>query len=1053
VTETETTISVLNGQVFCSNPQGELLVGPGEQAVTVAGAAPVKRILLRPLDAVQWALHYPVVLDYSDYAGFLPAATAAQRSGWEALQRGDPAAAAGAFTGGDWRDALGRSILAYQQGDLERALRELASLPEPRPADVELHAAALHLAAGQVDAASAALGRADAVIAVETEPIRDVHRSRVAAQQSIIALAQNRKDDALRLARLATAREPRAVAALLALSYAEQAHFRLEEALRAVEAATEQTPAGGAVRARLAELHLSFGRVAAAGREARRAVKEAPREARAWTVLGFVHLAMFEPDAAWAAFERALEVDDGAGLPHLGQGLALIRKGELAGGRLALERAAHLDPAVSLHRSYLGKAFFEERRENLAAAEYEIAQQLDPLDPTPHLYAAFHKLASNRPVEALADVENSIRLNDHRAVYRSRLLLDQDLAVRSVALSETFTTLGFDEAGRIEAIKSIQRDYGNWSAHGLLANLYFQIPNLQRAFLPEALIARLLAPVDLNAVSSVGGFNEFTSLFDRPRLRLTYDGEVRSGDDFVVNSLVQSGATGRWGYAVRYQDIDTGGYRGFDSAASETVNFHLRSQPTYRDTVSLETLWTHIGRGDTSTPFDPNAGNATLRLDEENLAQRIGYHRRLGPAGHLVGQLFLFDRRSLTTLNTARPFDFRLVTPGGPVPFGTGAAQADHRIDQELSGVRGDAQAIWTSSRWSFVGGGAFSEARAQARDSAGGPAVVSTPLGPGGFASASFRSAGSVPEASRALYAYSTWHAFDWLDVTLGGSYTHNELARVNLGPPFNGETRSFDHWSPKAGVTVYATPATTLRGAWFQTANAHGSTGLDRESIEPTQVAGFNQVLNDVSSADTEVFGLGLDHKLSARTYLGLEATQGVTRRPTFAATSVQTFDPVFGTLTSSVGPVVEGRTRTEVGSLGAYWHQVFNSRLAGSAQYQLLDGEFASAGGTGVLEQDFLAHRVALSLSYFHPSRWFARATTTWRDQALRGSGAPPSPEGFWITDLSVGYQFPRRHGTITVTARNLFEQDYRFLDVGLDDFLRPVRTVSLKVRLTF
>jgi Flp pilus assembly protein TadD len=65
-------------------------------------------------------------------------------------------------------------------------------------------------------------------------------------------------------------------------------------------------------------------------------------------------------------------------------GLAKIRRGDLEGGRAEIEIAASLDPNTSLIRSYLGKAYFEEKRTNLDGPQYEIAKELDPNDPTPY---------------------------------------------------------------------------------------------------------------------------------------------------------------------------------------------------------------------------------------------------------------------------------------------------------------------------------------------------------------------------------------------------------------------------------------------------------------------------------------------------------------------------------------------------------------------------------------------------------------------------------------------------------------------------------------------
>ena len=68
--------------------------------------------------------------------------------------------------------------------------------------------------------------------------------------------------------------------------------------------------------------------------------------------------------------------------------------------------------------------------EQLRVNRNTVAKAYDPRDPTPWFYDAIRKQTDNRPVEALQDLEKSIELNDNRAVYRSRLLLDQDLAAR-----------------------------------------------------------------------------------------------------------------------------------------------------------------------------------------------------------------------------------------------------------------------------------------------------------------------------------------------------------------------------------------------------------------------------------------------------------------------------------------------------------------------------------------------------------------------------------------------------------------------------------------------
>ena len=115
-------------------------------------------------------------------------------------------------------------------------------------------------------------------------------------------------------------------------------------------------------------------------------------------------------------------------------------------------------PEKLLVRSYLGKAYYEEKRKPLDQREYAIAKELDPKDPTPWFYDAIAKQTTNRPVEALQDMQKAIELNNNRMVYRSRLLLDSDLAARSAALGQIYNNLGFQQLGLVEGWKSVNTD-------------------------------------------------------------------------------------------------------------------------------------------------------------------------------------------------------------------------------------------------------------------------------------------------------------------------------------------------------------------------------------------------------------------------------------------------------------------------------------------------------------------------------------------------------------------------------------------------------------------
>jgi hypothetical protein len=236
------------------------------------------------------------------------------------------------------------------------------------------------------------------------------------------------------------------------------------------------------------------------------------------TVLGFAALAAIDIAKAKTAFTRAIELNSADPQARFGLGLATIRGGDLEEGRGDIELAVGLDPDDSLLRSYLGKAYFEERTTNpakylrelftkfpnqentLAAEQYAIAKRLDPQDPTPWLYDAIRKQSENRPVEALRDIEKSIELNDNRAVYRSRELLDQDRAARGTSLARIYNDLGFQQLGINEATKSLSLDPANAGAHRFLSDVYLTQPRREIARASELLQAQLLQDININPV-------------------------------------------------------------------------------------------------------------------------------------------------------------------------------------------------------------------------------------------------------------------------------------------------------------------------------------------------------------------------------------------------------------------------------------------------------------------------------------------------------------------------------------------------------------------------
>ncbi len=469
-----TELAVFEGRVRAQalSSAEEQVLASGQVLAAGLAEPPAIRLLVRPADAVQWALYYPPL---SDAGVPVPSAN-------ECAQL-----PAGAI----------RQVCFAQRA--EQSLR-----------------------AGRVEQAEDEIAQALAESPTSGDAL---------AIRAIVSVVKGDKDGARSAAQKAVEASPNSSRAWLSLSYSQQAHFRLEDALKSVQRAAEISANSSLVQARLAEMYMSLGRTRDAEKAARRAVEANPNEERAHTVLGFVHLAQIQVKAAQIDFQNAIERDSTAPLPRLGLGLSIIRQGQLVQGREQLEIAVALDPTNSLLRSYVGKAYYEENtkeRDQLAATQFELAKQLDPNDPTPWFYAAFLKQRSTSPVEAEAELQESIDRNENRAVQRSRLLLEDDFAARSASLASVYQSIGIPQLALSEAAVSLANSPGSDSAHRFLADSYALMPRREVAREAEEFQARMRAPVNnvpipihataagaftLSGTGFPSGLNEYGPLF------------------------------------------------------------------------------------------------------------------------------------------------------------------------------------------------------------------------------------------------------------------------------------------------------------------------------------------------------------------------------------------------------------------------------------------------------------------------------------------------------------------------------------------------------------
>ncbi|MEJ2396381.1 MAG: FecR family protein, partial [Candidatus Thiodiazotropha sp.] len=163
------TITILEGRVRASNAHGEIVIADGQQALADAAQAPRVSAVVDPLDAVQWALYYPPVIEPSPE---------------------------------DVSANIKKSLKAYRRNDMKAACAALdqTSSIEAAP-DLLAYRASLHLRVGAINAAQQDL---DAALRLQPE-----HPGALAVM-SVIATVRNERQQALDLARRAVAAAPQA---------------------------------------------------------------------------------------------------------------------------------------------------------------------------------------------------------------------------------------------------------------------------------------------------------------------------------------------------------------------------------------------------------------------------------------------------------------------------------------------------------------------------------------------------------------------------------------------------------------------------------------------------------------------------------------------------------------------------------------------------------------------------------------------------------------------------------------------------------------------------
>ncbi len=646
-------------------------------------------------------------------------------------------------------------------------------------------------------------------------------------------------------------------------------------------------------------------------------------------VLGFARLLQIDIDEAKNSFGKAIDLDPSAPLPRLGMGLAKIRQGEVEEGTKDIEVAAVLDPANSLIRSYLGKAYYEEKRGHVASREFERAKKLDPNDPTPWFYDAIHKQTTNRPVEALHDMQKAIKLNDNRAVYRSSLLLDDDLAARSASLGRIYNDLGFQQRGLVEGWRSVNTDPGNYSAHRLLADNYAALPRHEIARVSELLQSQLFQPINTTPVQpnlaesnlflledsgpSASSYNEFNPLFVQNRLALQASG-VFGTNDTLGDEVTQSGIWNKFSYSLGQLHFETDGFRENNDLDVNIYDAYLQGNISPELNIQAEYRHRDLEAGNLESFFSPTEDNLNrqqnFRTESESDMYRFGLHVSPWEHSDLLASFIYAENDEMRTLPPGR---------GTFTPSDGYFAETQYLYRQDVVDI--------------ILGGGYY---RLNLTDQTGD------------FVTQSKTEHGNA-------YLYSLTRFPSPVTWTLGLS---GDIFDAEQSSSLNGDVSTSANikrrLNPKIGLLWNIVGRTVFRAAWLE---SFKRSPFFNQSLEPTQVAGFNQFFDDPTGTRSERWGVGLDFGVGSNFTGGAEISE---RYLTF--------------------PLQRGNAdnRWQEVNYRAYLQYTPHPRWAAKIEYSRENFDNCGSGG-GPLDTE--TQTLPVRVSYFDPSGLFIKLQATY------------------------------------------------------------------------
>jgi hypothetical protein len=396
--------------------------------------------------------------------------------------------------------------------------------------------------------------------------------------------------------------------------------------------------------------------------------------------------------------------------------------------------------------------------------------------------------------------------------------------------------------------------------------------------------------------------------------------------------------------------------------------------------VQAEVRTRKTEQGDLLLNFDPDIFSARARREVTQDTARVGARYSLSPRQDVIASVIYTDRS-----------DFMI--SAGSMFFDTYRTTRDQ-------GYQAEAQYLFRENYFNLAAGvgtyGIDVDQQTQQHIIASGVDRC------GGIRSPFPCSVDFSRERSNA-YLYTNFNFPRAVTTTLGFSY---DSYKVGLG-------RGFEQLNPKLGLQWDITDNIRLRLAWFEMVKPALTVN---QTLEPTQVAGFNQMFDDLNGTKARRKGIGLDTKITRSLYAGLELSERDLE--------------VFGLADLMLRRV--DRQHERLYRVYFYWLPNNNWAFRGEYQFEKFTRELKNIDDPILIETT----TAPVSLNYFNPYGLFSRLTGTYVRQNLErwNTTRNEGTSDFFLLDAALGYRFPNRRGILSFEGRNLLDQDFSFRSVN-------------------